>query len=124
MKVTLWLAVVPPGDGIGIHSSGELWRREITTGCAPVPALDKVCLWSDEGDSNGPLSGVYTRYMGASGQWHVELAKIVYDPDGAGLKFLQAEALRGFGHHHDIWWTSQDPYEELKANLRGHGWLP
>lgn len=125
MIITLWLSVVPPGGGmLGANSGGEIWRREVTTGCVPVPALDRVYLWGDEGDSDGPGLQVYSRYMGASGQWHVELAKVIYDPDGTDLSFLQAEALRGFGHHRDIWWSSQDPWDEMKVQLLAHGWVP
>jgi len=122
MNIVLWLTVME--DSSGLDGNGVLWTKDIETGCVPVAGVDDVYLWVDDedGDCGGPSLTTRRRYMGASGRWHVELAKVVIDPPEYVRQQLMAEFARGHGHEHDIWWTNDNgPWPEEK--LTASGWV-
>jgi hypothetical protein len=125
MNVVLWLTIIQGDiDDAALLSSGTLWTKSIETGCVPVVgASDDMYPWFDDedGELGGPGLAPRRRFMGASGQWHVELAKVVIDPPELVRQQLMAEFAHGRGHEHTIWWTESDgpwPDEKLIAS----GW--
>lgn len=83
LEITLWLQVVPPGPHQLTTSRGDLWTKKITTAFLPDTTHDDIYLWPDpEGDAaSGPAWSAYRRYMDANGDWHVNLSRMVLDPD-------------------------------------------
>lgn len=130
MKVILWLPICRPHErslASHVYSSDDLWRREIETGCVPVPALDRVDLWPGEDgeDGNGTSVGVKSRLLAASGQWHVTLSTVVIDPSDLQESLLQADIRDGRGHRQESWWTygEDGKVAEWEASLMAAGWV-
>lgn len=105
-----------------MYSSGDLWRRELAVGQVP-DERDMCYLWPDEDGetTGGPYLRAARRFLDSAGQWHVELSKVLQDPQSEDLQILSREDLAGLGHHFDVWWTSQGTMDEAK--LTAAGWV-
>ena len=121
MKVVFWLSIVP--GRMGLYSSGDLWRREVTTGQLPGTG-DGVYLWPDDedGDIGGPRLEARRRYMAASGQWHVELTKIVVDPPERERETIMRESAGG-RQDFMCWWTDSEGGPPDEQKLTAAGWV-
>lgn len=123
MNIVLWLPIrTPPASLIG--GAQQLWRRQVTTGCVPVPNMDKVQLWTDE-DGEGPSVKVKSREMRADGIWSVELATVVIDPDDHATSQMRSAVVAGHAHYHEPVWSygKEDYLDQLRVNLMCTGWV-
>jgi len=124
VKVILWLSIRTPP----VHLFGgpqQLWRREITTGCVPVPGQDTVGLWVGDEEEPGPAVRVQSRQMDADGGWSLELATLVVDPDDQTVDQIKQGIVAGHAHHHEVVWSyGKDDYlDQLRVNLVCAGWV-
>ena len=114
MKATFWLSVV---NGSGRQfldaAPSTLWRTTRDTAWLPTPFQDRVILWpGEDGDpGDGPLWDVKSRYMDAIGAWHVELAKMVLNPDSVAWQ-RELTYMGERGRYDKMWWDG-DPTEKL-----------
>lgn len=130
--VTLWLSVIRPEHRseqnliLSMHS-GNLWVKRQRMAFLPVVARgfdDQVTLWADEdGDDRDPMGGpqwgVRRRYWDADGLAHLELTRIVLDPDEESQRMILSEAARGICDF-SSWETDVDGDPEPK--LERGGW--
>ena len=123
MNVVLWLTILSSGKGL--YDSGDLWTRNVHTGCVPqVGTGDSVYLWiDDDGDTGGLCLAPRRRFMGGMGGWHVELARLFIDPSEKVRDAIIAEVVSGRRPGApEIWWTNDNgPFPISK--LTSCGWV-
>jgi hypothetical protein len=123
VKILFWLSVLDRSAGM-YGSTGDLWRREITTGM--VPAIgDRIYCWptDEDGDCGGLRLAARTRCMGASGQWHVELSRLHIDPTEQTVDAIRTLIVNGRPYDAEIWSAVDGPVEALNTHLAAAGWV-
>lgn len=124
MKLTQWLVIVD-GTKADFGSNGKLYYREIETGFIPEPGVDDIVLWNsiddDDGSEwDGPMWHIKRRYMDNNGGWHIELTKMVIDPDDYWMNRMKNRTAISPIIYETSWWANIDG--DPIPNLERAGW--
>lgn len=126
MNFIMWLSVIDGSDeNRGLFGPNKLFYKPQKSFFIPTPEVDDVILWSGEDDdgtqTEGPLWSVKRRYMGHGGLWHIELSKMVLNPNEFWVNAIRNRLASGKAIIHERSWYPEsdgDPYPNL---IRG-GW--
>lgn len=123
MKLTMYLQVIDGSQG-SFSSNGDLYTKTVETGFVPKPGTDEVALWETEEDGqkwDGPIWHIKRRYMGAEGQWSIELAKMIVNPNQVWQDYFKARLAQGRQFITESSWYTQSDGDPAPLLLEG-GW--
>lgn len=127
MKFLMWLNVIDGADETkGLFGPNKLFYKHIESSFLPQPGVDEVILYPDEDDDDGtqtegPMWHVKRRYMGHRGLWHVELAKMILNPNEHWQNMVKSRLGVGRIVLERFWYTDRDGISVCSDLIRG-GW--
>lgn len=124
MKLEMFLQVIDGSKG-NFTTNGDLYTKTVETGFVPLPGTDEVALWKtieDGKEWDGPIWHVKRRYMGAEGQWSIELAKMILNPNQMWQDSFKARLASGRQIITETSWYTQFDDDPIPKLLEG-GWV-
>lgn len=124
MILKMWLSVID-GSTSTYTSSGKLYYKDVETGFIPEPGVDDIVLYKhkDEDDEyDGPLWHVRRRYMDNKGNWHIDLSRLVINPNEHWQEIFKNRLAMGRNYNYETAWYTDRDEDPIPLLIRG-GWV-